>query len=155
MTTGLGLTAYVILTLLTILTLIKLNTVQLWQHFFPQPAPRLGMPLTGVLRFCLNCRFTGLPDARGRCPRCHTPLRHRWRHSLQKAWAALIAAIIMLIPANMLPISIIYLNGNRNQDTIMSGILSLRREMSRWRQLFLSPAFWCRLSKLLCYLRCC
>lgn len=83
------------------------------------------MPLTGVLRFCLNCRFTGLPDARGRCPRCHTPLRHRWRHSLQKAWAALIAAIIMLIPANMLPISIIYLNGSRNQDTIMSGILSL------------------------------
>ncbi|CAK8741043.1 Intermembrane transport protein YebS [Sodalis praecaptivus] len=33
-TTGLGLTAYVILTLLTILTLIKLNTGQLWQHFF-------------------------------------------------------------------------------------------------------------------------
>ncbi|AHF76818.1 Inner membrane protein [Sodalis praecaptivus] len=124
-TTGLGLTAYVILTLLTILTLIKLNTGQLWQHFFPQPAPRPGMPLTGALRVCLNCRFTGLPDARGRCPRCHTPLRHRRRHSLQKAWAALIAAIIMLIPANMLPISIIYLNGSRNQDTIMSGILSL------------------------------
>ncbi|CAJ0999043.1 membrane integrity lipid transport subunit YebS [Sodalis praecaptivus] len=124
-TTGLGLTAYVILTLLTILTLIKLNTGQLWQHFFPQPAPRPGMPLTGALRVCLNCRFTGLPDVRGRCPRCHTPLSHRRRHSLQKAWAALIAAIIMLIPANMLPISIIYLNGSRNQDTIMSGILSL------------------------------
>lgn len=114
-TTGLGLTSYVILTLLTILTLIKLNTGQLWQHFFPQPAPRPGVPLTGALRVCLNCRFTGLPDARGRCPRCH-----RRRHSLQKAWAALIAAIIMLIPANMLPISIIYLNGSRNQDTIMS-----------------------------------
>lgn len=68
------------------------------------------MPLTGALRVCLGCRFTGLRDARRRGPRCHTPLRRRRRHSLQKAWAVLIAAIIMLIPANMLPISIIYLS---------------------------------------------
>ena len=45
--------------------------------------------------------------------------------SLQKTWAALISAIILLIPANLLPISIFYLNGQRSEDTIFSGVLSL------------------------------
>lgn len=31
----------------------------------------------------------------------------------------------LLIPANMLPISIIYVNGGRQEDTILSGIISL------------------------------
>ncbi|STI17399.1 inner membrane protein [Escherichia coli] len=31
----------------------------------------------------------------------------------------------MLLPANLLPISIIYLNGGRQEDTILSGIMSL------------------------------
>lgn len=67
-------------------------------------------------------QFTGQP---GRCPRCHIPLRLRQRQSLQKSWAALIASIILLFPANLLPISIIYVNGARTEDTIFSGILSL------------------------------
>jgi len=94
----------------------------LWHRFYPQPQPNVAPE---QLRVCLNCHHTGLPDERGRCPRCHTPLRLRRRHSLQKSWAALISAIVLLIPANLLPISVIYLNGARQQDTILSGILSL------------------------------
>jgi paraquat-inducible protein A len=33
--------------------------------------------------------------------------------------------LVFLIPANMLPISIIYVNGGRQEDTILSGIISL------------------------------
>ncbi|MEN1743320.1 membrane integrity lipid transport subunit YebS, partial [Pseudomonas aeruginosa] len=77
------------------------------------------------LRVCLGCHFTGYPDQRGRCPRCHIPLLLRRRHSLQKCWAALLASIVLLLPANLLPISIIYLNGGRQEDTILSGIMSL------------------------------
>ncbi|MGG5840444.1 paraquat-inducible protein A, partial [Huaxiibacter chinensis] len=77
------------------------------------------------LRACLGCHFTGLPDARGRCPRCHIPLRERRKDSLQKCWAALITSMVLLIPANLMPISIIYVNGQRQADTIMSGIISL------------------------------
>ena len=33
--------------------------------------------------------------------------------------------MVFLLPANLLPISIIYVNGGRQDDTIMSGILSL------------------------------
>ncbi len=33
--------------------------------------------------------------------------------------------MIFLLPANLLPISVVYLNGSRQADTIMSGIISL------------------------------
>ncbi|WP_130835217.1 membrane integrity lipid transport subunit YebS [[Erwinia] mediterraneensis] len=119
---GYGLLAYILLTLLTLLTLIHLNMEQLWHRFYPQPLSDLAPE---KLQVCLNCHYTGQPDSRGRCPRCHTPLDFRRRHSLQKSWAALIASIVLLLPANLLPISVVYLNGSRREDTIFSGILSL------------------------------
>ncbi|MFG6653580.1 membrane integrity lipid transport subunit YebS [Scandinavium sp. M-37] len=119
---GLGLVAFISLVLLSILTLIHLNVEQLWDRFYPhRPAQR---PDPG-LQVCLGCHHTGFSDARGRCRRCHIPLRHRRAYSLQKSWAALIASLIFLIPANLLPISIIYVNGARQEDTILSGIISL------------------------------
>lgn len=119
---GVGLFAFISLTILSILTLIHLNVEQLWERFYPQrPARRPHENL----RVCLGCHFTGLPDPRGRCPRCHIPLRPRRRHSLQKSWAALLASMVLLFPANLLPISVIYVNGARQEDTIMSGIMSL------------------------------
>ncbi|MBV4365074.1 membrane integrity lipid transport subunit YebS [Erwinia sp. BNK-24-b] len=119
---GPGLIAFISLAILSLVTLIHMNIEQLWHRFYPQPQPHVDPK---QLRVCLNCHHTGLPDERGRCPRCHTPLRLRRRFSLQKSWAALIASIVLLIPANVLPISIIYLNGSRQEDTILSGILSL------------------------------
>ncbi|MCG7367344.1 membrane integrity lipid transport subunit YebS [Pantoea sp. ACRSH] len=119
---GYGLAAYLTLTLLSLLTLIHLNVEQLWEHFYPQ---KQYATARAELQVCLNCHNTGVPDARGRCPRCHTPLDFRRRHSLQKSWAALIASIVLLIPANLLPISVVYLNGSRREDTIFSGILGL------------------------------
>ena len=119
---GYGLVAYIALTVLSVLTLIHLNIEQLWDHFYPQSP---GNMARDDLQVCLNCHNTGVPDARGRCPRCHTPLDFRRRHSLQKSWSALIASIVLLIPANLMPISIVYLNGSRREDTIFSGIVSL------------------------------
>nr|WP_301289858.1 membrane integrity lipid transport subunit YebS [Erwinia persicina] len=119
---GTGLLAFLSLAALSLVTLIHINVEQLWHRFYPQPQPHIAPE---QLRVCLNCHHTGLPDERGRCPRCHTPLRLRRRHSLQKSWAALISAVVLLIPANLLPISVIYLNGARQEDTILSGILSL------------------------------
>jgi paraquat-inducible protein A len=49
----------------------------------------------------------------------------RYKHSLQKTWAALIAAMVLLFPANLLPISVIYTNGQQTKDTIFSGVVSL------------------------------
>ncbi|WP_297203046.1 membrane integrity lipid transport subunit YebS [uncultured Pluralibacter sp.] len=119
---GTGLVAFVSLVVLSILTLIHLNIEQLWDRFYPQrPALR---PDPG-LQICLGCHHTGFADSRGRCRRCHIPLRHRQPYSLQKSWAALIASLIFLFPANLLPISVVYVNGARQDDTILSGIMSL------------------------------
>nr|WP_318380910.1 membrane integrity lipid transport subunit YebS [uncultured Enterobacter sp.] len=119
---GVGLLAFIALVILSILTIIHLNVEQLWERFYPQrPATRPHENL----RVCLGCHFTGLPDARGRCPRCHIPLRLRRRQSIQKCWAALLASMVFLLPANLLPISVVYINGARQEDTIMSGIISL------------------------------
>lgn len=119
---GIGLYAFILLTLLSILTLIHLNVDELWERFYPQRAARHHAE---ALRVCLGCHFTGLADKHGRCPRCHTPLYFRRPQSLQKSWAALIASLILLLPANLLPISVIYVNGARQEDTILSGIISL------------------------------
>ncbi|PWC12115.1 membrane integrity lipid transport subunit YebS [Brenneria corticis] len=119
---GGGLIAYLVLMTLSVLTIIHLNTDQLWQRFYPRLRPIISPQR---YRICLACHFTSAPDNRGRCPRCHVPLRLRRRHSLQKSWAALIASVVFLLPANLLPISIIYVNGVRTEDTIFSGILSL------------------------------
>ncbi|WBF43581.1 membrane integrity lipid transport subunit YebS [Serratia rubidaea] len=119
---GNALLAYLALTLLSILTLIHMNLEQLWERYYPQQQPE-GAP--SALHVCLSCHFTGYPDTRGRCPRCHIPMCRRQPYSLQKTWAALIAAMILLLPANLLPISIIYANGARMEDTIFSGVVSL------------------------------
>ena len=119
---GIGLIAYISLTLLSILTLIHMNVEELWERFYPQ---RPALRPDENLQVCLGCHYTGHRDSRGRCRRCHTPLRHRRRQSLQKSWAALIASMVFLLPANLLPISIIYVNGARQDDTILSGIMSL------------------------------
>lgn len=119
---GVGLIAFIALVVLSLMTMIHLNIEQLWDRFYPQ---RPARAFNAQLRVCLGCHFTGIPDEHGRCPRCHVPLRYRRRQSLQKSWAALIASIMFLLPANLLPISIIYVNGGRQEDTILSGIISL------------------------------
>lgn len=119
---GVGLIAFVSLTLLSILTLIHMNVEELWERFYPQ---RPALRPDPNLQVCTGCHYTGHRDPRGRCRRCHTPLRHRRPQSLQKSWAALIASVMFLLPANLLPISIIYVNGARQDDTILSGIMSL------------------------------
>lgn len=78
---GSALIAYLSLTLLSILTLIHVNLEQLWERYYPQEQPE-GPP--AALHVCLSCHFTGYPDERGRCPRCHIPMCHRQPYSLQK-----------------------------------------------------------------------
>ncbi|AOV96878.1 Paraquat-inducible protein A [Edwardsiella hoshinae] len=119
---GPALLAYIAATLLLLLMLIHLNMEQLWRRCYPQP---LSHAPDEALQLCEICLHSAPPDAQGRCQRCRHPLHARQPHSLQKSWAALLAAMVMLLPANLLPISILYVNGTRIEDTILSGIASL------------------------------
>jgi paraquat-inducible protein A len=58
-----------------------------------------------------------------RCEHCHATLHRRKPDSINRTWALLIAACIMYIPANMLPVMITSTFFESQQDTILSGIL--------------------------------
>ena len=60
-----------------------------------------------------------------RCPRCLARLHSRKPNSVQNCWALLIAAFILYIPANLLPIMETGSLFDYRKDTIMSGVLHL------------------------------
>ncbi len=57
------------------------------------------------------------------CARCGTPLHARKTDSLRRTWALLIAAAVMYLPANLLPVMITRSLFGTQQDTILSGII--------------------------------
>lgn len=118
---GHGLIAFITMSVLSLLILIHMNLDELWRKFYP--IEDKGMQEDALT--CRACHYTGPASLQGNCQRCQRPLQARSPHSLQKTWAALIAAMVLLFPANLMPISIFYLNGQRLEDTIYSGVVSL------------------------------
>ncbi len=60
-----------------------------------------------------------------RCRRCGSVLHHRKPDSLNRAWAFLIAALILYFPANYFPIMTVIRFGRGAPDTILSGVIHL------------------------------
>jgi len=59
------------------------------------------------------------------CPCCKSNIHSRKPDSLNRTWALLIAALILYIPANTLPIMTFTLWGDGQPDTILSGVIHL------------------------------
>lgn len=57
------------------------------------------------------------------CPRCHSILHDRKPASLERTWALMLAAAIMYVPANLLPMTSTSSLMGEQQDTIMSGVI--------------------------------
>jgi len=57
------------------------------------------------------------------CPRCGAHLHPRKPNSLARTWALVCAAIILYIPANVLPMTITTALGSKQSDTIISGVI--------------------------------
>ena len=79
----------------------------------------------------IACHTCGLlsrarPDtATVRCPRCDSRLHDRIPRSLSRSWAFLVAAVVLYVPANLLPIMHLTTLGRTQSDTILSGVLFL------------------------------
>lgn len=67
---------------------------------------------------------TDHPPIQVRCPRCGTALHFRKPRSLQRTWALLIAAALLYIPANLLPIMEVASIKGRQSSTILSGVIT-------------------------------
>ncbi|VEI57548.1 Inner membrane protein yebS [Pasteurella multocida] len=121
--------AFVFTALLTTLLFIKLNPKELWNDFYPNNNPLTEIPQDNQPHFCTECQYTftnALEDRKHNliCPRCHSKLHTSADIRLQRTWATLLAGIVMIFPANLLPMSVIYVNGAPTSDTLMSGVLS-------------------------------
>jgi paraquat-inducible protein A len=79
----------------------------------------MDLGLTGCHRCGLLLRVVRTP---ARCPRCGASVHLRRPNSLARTWALLITALLMYVPANILPIMITSYLGSETTSTIMSGV---------------------------------
>lgn len=79
---------------------------------------------TGLV-LCETCALVSEPgdSPHPQCPRCGAPLHPRKPNSISRTWALLIAAAILYIPANLLPVMTTTTLFRTTSDTIMSGIV--------------------------------
>lgn len=118
---------FVLTTLLTILLFIKIDPKRLWNEFYPE-YHSLDPHDACQPSLCPECEYTfdeRIVDHKGqqRCPRCESNLDVPDRIKLQRVWATLVAGVIMMIPANLLPISATEFAGSTSADSLMSGVL--------------------------------
>lgn len=138
LTPGIALWAYAVLMLLLASLSNSVNIRKLWAALPFQQVPRTedatqpviaGREPTAASQGWLSCHVCGLLTPRASqhqaCPRCAAPLHTRIPSSLITAWALLIAAAILFLPANLLPIMETGSMFGFQRDTILSGVVFL------------------------------
>jgi paraquat-inducible protein A len=81
---------------------------------------------------CTHCHATvrAINRSRAFCPRCGAPVHERRPHSVATTTALLLSAALLYVPANLLPVMHMQTLLSEEDDTIMSGVLSLIQEGS-------------------------
>jgi paraquat-inducible protein A len=74
------------------------------------------------LAACQTCGLLSHGQDGSRCPRCATHLHSRKPYSISRTWSLLIAAMVLYVPANLLPMMHTSALFGSQSDTIMSGI---------------------------------
>jgi len=87
----------------------------------PRPG---GRAIDHGLVQCHTCNLL-LPAVHAYCPRCADHLHQRKRESLTRTWALLVTAVLLLFPANLLPIMTVIRFGQGDPSTILGGVLHL------------------------------
>jgi len=127
---GIALWSLGALTLLLAATASSFNIHDIWEQVYPVHRQQRGA-LPPVARDLLSCHLCGLVSRRmphgaeSHCPRCAAPLHFRKPNSVARSWAFLLAAYILYIPANVLPIMKASSILGSQDDTIMSGVIYL------------------------------
>jgi paraquat-inducible protein A len=72
---------------------------------------------------CRRCERTQCPEQS--CPRCGSHLQPRKTNSIARTWALLIAAMILYVPANVIPIMRTVSLLSADDNTILTGVVQL------------------------------
>ncbi|MER1968595.1 paraquat-inducible protein A [Castellaniella sp. GW247-6E4] len=104
----------------------RLNAFELWDH-----AERAGLVETsGAHGSDLACHACGCVQgacASGRCRRCGARLHRRRQNITARVWALALAAAVVYVPANILPIMRIESILGASDHTILGGVVELWR----------------------------
>lgn len=93
----------------------------------PGQAPRGALTAKEAnLAACPSCGFLA-PLKCAACPRCGATLHSRKLNSRERTWALLITAILLYLPANLLPVMRVVSLGRTQSDTILSGVFYFLR----------------------------
>jgi paraquat-inducible protein A len=85
----------------------------------------LSRPEDGAVS-CHTCGLVSLPQAHdAHCPRCGSHLHRRRPNAIIRAWALLIAAMVLYIPANIYPVLQVIQLGSGAPSTILGGVVEL------------------------------
>ncbi len=87
-------------------------------------AKSVGLTQCPVCHKRLRWQAPRLHD-RQRCPRCGAGVRQRHYGSIGQSWALTLTALILLIPANLLPIMTVSQFGEGQPSTIIGGVVLL------------------------------
>lgn len=127
---GIALWAYAALMVLLAAATAAMNPHALWDRM-PRGITSFGGLRRGRLIRPMSCPVCGLvcqaPDAGAAagCPRCGAALHPRKPDSVGRTWALLIAAYILFLPSNLLPIMLTTSLTGTQRDTILSGVVYL------------------------------
>jgi paraquat-inducible protein A len=90
------------------------------------------MGRTVGLLVCTHCHATvrAIQSSHALCPRCGARVHERRPHSFSATAALVLSAAALYIPANLLPVMHTHTFFSEDDDTIMSGVLSLIQEGS-------------------------
>lgn len=122
---GIALFAFVGVIILMTAADIVLDPRKVWHQLAPQGSDRLlDQPEAGSLVSCHGCRqlYRLRTQKRPICTRCGATLHKRKPNSITVSWALSIAACILYIPANLLPIMTVIQFGQGEPNTILGGI---------------------------------
>jgi len=138
-TSNVGFFCFIGVVLATIAAQASLNHQAFWSRLDPgtpvappQDRPGVATGREAGLCLCPTCeKVIPLgPDEGQHCPRCGQHIHLRGKESLSRTWALIITAMILTLPANLLPIMEVQYFGVPDQSTIMDGIIYFFEEGS-------------------------
>jgi paraquat-inducible protein A len=128
-TIEIGIACYALAALMLVMVLIDgtLSPELVWREMAKRGLVRRPAAPDGEL--LLRCETCGLvaPAGPGHadCPCCGAHRHFRKPESLTRAWALVITALVLYLPANIFPVMTVVTFGRGESDTILSGVRSL------------------------------
>jgi len=127
---GIAVYSFVALIVVMVAAEAALDPRKVWERLGPQASTPLPSPARTALLSCHACdqvvrARAPRHHARLKCPRCGAALHRRKPNSLTRTWALVLTAVILYLPANLLPVMTVTSFGRGEPDTILSGVTAL------------------------------